>query len=928
MAPKAKPIRAYHGSPHNFDRFDASKIGTGEGAQAYGHGLYFAGSEDTADFYRRKLSEDGDAPEKWARDYWAAQAQPDSFGSPEEAYDYLLRYIRSIRNAGPGSSYSPGLKKHYAAAEKWLLSQNPYAVPAPIRQGHMYEVEIGHPEESLLDWDKPIYGQSDAVIDGLKRLNARALGAETELLDGAFGGLVWRTPRGNIVGTPTRNAAPETLSFWDTHQNHRHGGGAISDLNALKQSPTAASEALRSVGIPGVRYLDQGSRAAGEGTRNFVMFPGTEDLIRIVRKYGWIPPAMYAAGQAGTASAQESPAGSGEGTAGPPSPEQEFWSRMDAIAKSRGEEMLNLQRRDIFRRLGNNNLQFAKDPARGEFFERINPLAGRDFSTSISPLEWQRWYEQPEQGYGGPEHKSLIANMEQAMDIPAIPEGYVRQQLGEDFATAFPEHAGGDLTMRQYMAAMPAIMGINKKREFWAAMRNRDVDAVRKAGEEIRLLDRQQQIKGQPGGERYSDLVSDVFANLTGQVYPRGEQNKLAQDGATMLLDALKSGTPGGEFEDAPEWTREQYEQLKQQYGDEADRMLPKGGEKNHKRLAVYELASAMQDGPHAPAGVSTYATAQNFLAGSFGTPGMGASQRFYDLTDYAPRGRANIANERWGKTGLLRDKPTDRPYAVRGEEFGATDPKGWEGMVANTHNASFPMGAAVAPLMGVTTNPGSYAQLAMEKGPIRAAQFLGQTAGNLERLAPIRDGKQSQGDFNQQREWWQDWNQAKGGWISSRLGPAMQEVHGHKRQFLPVWADAVANTPSEILGSPYELGATVAAAGLGGVRRLAANTMAEIGEEAAENLTYGPILGASQTGSLKESADQLMQIPKQNAYLLPRQDGTAVKADDKDYWEQLERSRQHHIRQLRDAYNRWDNSQPGRVRETGFGVVPQPNAG
>ena len=35
-------IRAYHGSPHDFDKFDLSKIGTGEGAQAYGHGLYFA----------------------------------------------------------------------------------------------------------------------------------------------------------------------------------------------------------------------------------------------------------------------------------------------------------------------------------------------------------------------------------------------------------------------------------------------------------------------------------------------------------------------------------------------------------------------------------------------------------------------------------------------------------------------------------------------------------------------------------------------------------------------------------------------------------------------------------------------------------------------------------------------------------------------
>jgi GNAT superfamily N-acetyltransferase len=37
-------IRAYHGSPHDFERFDSSKIGTGEGAQAYGHGDVSVGS--------------------------------------------------------------------------------------------------------------------------------------------------------------------------------------------------------------------------------------------------------------------------------------------------------------------------------------------------------------------------------------------------------------------------------------------------------------------------------------------------------------------------------------------------------------------------------------------------------------------------------------------------------------------------------------------------------------------------------------------------------------------------------------------------------------------------------------------------------------------------------------------------------------------
>ena len=49
-------IVAYHGSPHSFDQFDTSKIGTGEGAQAYGHGLYFAGNEGVAQAYRKNLA--------------------------------------------------------------------------------------------------------------------------------------------------------------------------------------------------------------------------------------------------------------------------------------------------------------------------------------------------------------------------------------------------------------------------------------------------------------------------------------------------------------------------------------------------------------------------------------------------------------------------------------------------------------------------------------------------------------------------------------------------------------------------------------------------------------------------------------------------------------------------------------------------------
>lgn len=49
-------IIAYHGTPHDFDKFDISKIGTGEGAAAFGHGLYFADNENIAKIYRDNIS--------------------------------------------------------------------------------------------------------------------------------------------------------------------------------------------------------------------------------------------------------------------------------------------------------------------------------------------------------------------------------------------------------------------------------------------------------------------------------------------------------------------------------------------------------------------------------------------------------------------------------------------------------------------------------------------------------------------------------------------------------------------------------------------------------------------------------------------------------------------------------------------------------
>lgn len=47
---------AFHGSPHKFDKFTTDRIGSGEGTQAYGWGLYFAGDKQVAEWYREQLS--------------------------------------------------------------------------------------------------------------------------------------------------------------------------------------------------------------------------------------------------------------------------------------------------------------------------------------------------------------------------------------------------------------------------------------------------------------------------------------------------------------------------------------------------------------------------------------------------------------------------------------------------------------------------------------------------------------------------------------------------------------------------------------------------------------------------------------------------------------------------------------------------------
>ncbi len=53
---------------------------------------------------------------------------------------------------------------------------------------------------------------------------------------------------------------------------YKHLAGGITRGAVERGIPAKASESLGSLGVPGIRYLDAGSRSGGKGTSNFVVF--------------------------------------------------------------------------------------------------------------------------------------------------------------------------------------------------------------------------------------------------------------------------------------------------------------------------------------------------------------------------------------------------------------------------------------------------------------------------------------------------------------------------------------------------------------------------------------------------------------------------------------------------------------------------------
>jgi len=230
-------ITAYHGTPYNIQGgFDISKIGTGEGAQAYGRGMYYAENPAVATEYQKRLS------------------GKTTFGERPSDTAYI-NAVESFREANyPLEQIPAEMKKAY----KSITDKDIQLAIQATEKGNLYKVDI--PDQyipTMMDYDKPL-GQQNAVVkkalnDIKKQITPEMkaeLGGDMNLLFG-------------------KDVTP--VQFLNTLEIiHPTGGVGIGE------------KMLNEAGVKGIRYLDATSRTEGKGTSNFVVFDPTD--VKILEK--------------------------------------------------------------------------------------------------------------------------------------------------------------------------------------------------------------------------------------------------------------------------------------------------------------------------------------------------------------------------------------------------------------------------------------------------------------------------------------------------------------------------------------------------------------------------------------------------------------------------------------------------------------------
>ena len=259
-------IVAYHGTPHNIEgAFDISKVGTGEGAQAYGHGMYFAENPKVAETYSGISPTKGSYPSMRR----AINGVEVEVGSPEAHAATILSkdgmtvkkakdLVNSWINEPNAMSAGEDTVNKWKKTLETLNTLNKKSDVKDIGLGNLYKVDI--PDEylpTMMDWDKPLGKQSAQVKKAVESLKKQITPEMKEELGGDLNLMFGKDVTPN-----------QFLNTWEIiHPESKTGVG---------------EELLNKAGVKGIRYLDNTSRGKGKGTSNFVVFDPKE--VKILEK--------------------------------------------------------------------------------------------------------------------------------------------------------------------------------------------------------------------------------------------------------------------------------------------------------------------------------------------------------------------------------------------------------------------------------------------------------------------------------------------------------------------------------------------------------------------------------------------------------------------------------------------------------------------
>jgi len=233
-----QPLTAYHGTPHTIQgQFDINKVGTGEGNQTFGYGMYFAEEPKVAKMYQASLSDTkylSGGKELKGNEAWAAQFLHDFQGDALPKRVDVDTAISKANQTLKDTDTKKEIINNIKALDKSGLS---------VENGNLYKVDIPDADiPMMLDWDKPLLQQTPQVQEALAKLGIKTDKQKLSQFDDALLDALMNDANKPLPKQPINPTGQ------DIYQKYVQG------------NPQLTSQKLNEVGIRGIRYLDEGSR--------------------------------------------------------------------------------------------------------------------------------------------------------------------------------------------------------------------------------------------------------------------------------------------------------------------------------------------------------------------------------------------------------------------------------------------------------------------------------------------------------------------------------------------------------------------------------------------------------------------------------------------------------------------------------------------